>query len=81
MSEELIPEKKQEDKEFGKFGRWDIESAVRTIIEAEQIKLDTEKMKYVLPMLDKQKAAVDRASSVAEILYGTPKTKEKTNEN
>lgn len=49
MSDETKVEK--EKKEFGKFCRWEIESAVRTIIEAEQIKLDKEKMKYVLPML------------------------------
>jgi hypothetical protein len=38
-------------------------------------------MKYVLPQLEKQKAAVDNASSVADILYGTQKGKEKTDEN
>lgn len=68
MTDEVKPEK--EKKEFGKFDRWEIESAVRTIIEAEQIKLDKEKMKYVLPMLEEQKKALDKASSAAEVLYG-----------
>lgn len=72
MSDETKVEK--EKKEFGKFDRWEIESAVRTIIEAEQIKLDKEKMKYVLPMLEKQKKALDKASSAAEVLYGKQDT-------
>lgn len=72
MSAETKVEK--EKKEFGKFDRWEIESAVRTIIEAEQIKLDKEKMKYVLPMLEEQKKALDKASSAAEVLYGKQDT-------
>lgn len=79
MSE--VSTEKEQKKEFGKFDRWEIENAVRTIIEAEQIKLDKEKMKYVLPQLEKQKTAVENASSVADILYGTQKAKEKTDEN
>ena len=52
--------------------------AVDTIIRAEQIKLDRELMKYVLPELEKQKQALDKASSAAEILYGkAAKEKEK----
>lgn len=72
MSDETKVEK--EKKEFGKFDRWEIESAVRTIIEAEKIKLDKEKMKYVLPMLEEQKKALDKASSAAEVLYGKQDT-------
>lgn len=72
MSDEVKAVK--EKKEFGKFDRWEIESAVRTIIEAEQIKLDKEKMKYVLPMLEEQKKALDKASSAAEVLYGKQDT-------
>lgn len=68
---------KEEKKEFGKFDRWEVESAVNTIIRAEQIKLDKELMKYVLPELEKQKQALDKASSAAEVLYGkNAKTKE-----
>lgn len=72
MTDEVKAEK--EKKEYGKFDRWEIESAVRTIIEAEQIKLDNEKMKYVLPMLEKQKKALDKAATAAEILYGKQDT-------
>lgn len=68
---------KEEKKEFGKFDRWEIENAVRTLIEAEQIKLDKEKMKYVLPLLEKQKKALDNASSAADVLYGIQENKEK----
>ncbi|MBE7713710.1 MAG: hypothetical protein E7Z87_08195 [Cyanobacteria bacterium SIG26] len=63
-------EEKKEKKEFGKFDRWEVMNAVDTIIRAEQIKLDKEMMKYVLPELEKQKQALDRASSAAEILFG-----------
>ncbi len=66
-------EEKKEKKEFGKYDRWEIEHAVDTIIKAEQIKLDKDIMKYVLPLLEKQKKAADRASSAAEILYGKEK--------
>lgn len=61
---------KEEKKEFGKFDRWEVMGAVDTIIKAEQIKLDKELMKYVLPELEKQKQALDKASSAAEVLYG-----------
>lgn len=69
MSEEVKSVEK-EKKEFGKFDRWEIENAVRTIIEAERIKLDKEKMKYVLPLLEKEKEAVANVTSVADVLYG-----------
>ena len=66
---------KKEKKEFGKYDRWEIESAARTIIEAERIKLDKDKMKYIVPILEKEKKALDKASSVAEILYGNTNKK------
>ena len=65
-----MAEVKQPKKEFVKFDRWEVQSAVDTIIRAEQIKLDKELMKYVLPELEKQKQALDKASSAAEVLYG-----------
>lgn len=69
--------KEKEKKEFGKYDRWEIEEAVRTIIEAEQLKLDTEKMKYVLPELEKRKKALDNFSSAAEVLYGKRQSENK----
>lgn len=67
---EKVSNVKEEKKEFGKFDRWEVMGAVDTIIKAEQIKLDKELMKYVLPELEKQKQALDKASSAAEVLYG-----------
>lgn len=72
MLEDAKTEK--EKKEYGKFDRWEIENAVKIIIKAEQIKLDKEKMKYVLPLLEEQKKALDKASSAAEVLYGKQDT-------
>ena len=65
--------KEPEKKKYGKYDDWEIESAVRTIIEAERIKLDTDKMKYVLPLLEEQKKALEKAASAADILYGDKK--------
>lgn len=76
MSDKETVSEKKEKKEYGKYDRWEIESAVDTIIKAEQIKLDKEKMKYVLPLLEKQKKALDNASSAAEVLYGNREPKE-----
>ena len=41
-------------KKYGKFDEWEISNAVDTLIRAEEIKCDKEKMKYVLPELDKK---------------------------
>lgn len=37
----------EKEKKYGKYDDWEIESAARTIIEAEEIKRDKEKMKAV----------------------------------
>lgn len=76
MSDIKTASEKKAKKEYGKFDRWEIENAVDIIIKAEQIKLDKEKMKYVLPLLEKQKKALDNASSAAEVLYGNREHKE-----
>ena len=65
-----MAEVKEQKKEYGKFDRWEVQSAVDIIIRAEQIKLDGDLMKYVLPELEKQKKALEKASSAAEVLYG-----------
>lgn len=64
-----VKEVKEEKKEYGKYDRWEIENAVETIIKAEQLKLDKDKMKYILPLLEKQKKALDNFSSAADVLY------------
>ena len=56
-----------------KYDEWEVKNAVRTLIEAEEIKTNAELMSLVAPELEKQAKAV---SNAAEILYG----KEKSNE-
>lgn len=77
MSDSEVKSEKSK-KEFGKFDRWEIEAACDTIIKAEQIKLDKEKMKYILPLLEKQKQALDKAASAADVLYGSSHSKSDT---
>ena len=50
-------ESKEEKKEYGKFDKWEIESAARTLVEAEEIKADKEKMKYVKMCMGKKHMA------------------------
>ena len=52
---------KEEKKEYGKFDKWEIESAARTLVEAEEIKADKEKMKYVSMCMTKKHAAEKKA--------------------
>lgn len=62
------PVDEKAEKKFGKFDEWEINSAVRTIIEAEEIKADAEKMKYVGPLLKEKVAGMKRAiSSIADL--------------
>jgi hypothetical protein len=64
---EEVKEKK-ENKKYGKFEDYEIESAARTIQEAEEIKADPEKMKYVAMCLkDKCKAAEKAVKSIKSI--------------
>ncbi|MBQ8475710.1 hypothetical protein IJ531_01460 [bacterium] len=63
-------ELKEEKNKYGKFDEWVIRDAVDCLVRAEEIKKDKEKMKYVLPMLDKQAKSILEAKSAAEILYG-----------
>lgn len=43
-----------EEKEYGKYDKWEIQSAARTLMEAEEIKADSEKMKYVAQCMKEQ---------------------------
>lgn len=51
-----------ETKKKEKFDEWEINNMVDTIIRAEEIKKDKEKMKYVLPELNKRIKALDAVS-------------------
>lgn len=53
--------KKEEKKEYGKYDKWEIESAARCLVEAEEIKADKEKMKYVAMCMKKKHAAEKKA--------------------
>lgn len=67
MSEHTLKIDIENEGEKPKYSEWEIESAVRTIIEAEKIKQDAELMALVKPELDKQ---IKATSSAADILYG-----------
>lgn len=57
---EISTEKEDgEEKEYGKWNKWEIESAARTLLEAAAIKQDKEKMKYVAECMRKQADAMD----------------------
>lgn len=59
---------KEEKKEYGKYDKWEIESAARCLVEAEEIKADKEKMKYVAQCLEKQHGAAKKAVESIEDL-------------
>lgn len=67
---------KEEKKEYGKFDKWEIESAARTLVEAEEIKANPEKMKYVKMCMDKQfgatKKVIESIDDIRAIAKGEP---------
>lgn len=63
-----VDEKSKEKKEYGKYDKWEIESAARTLEEAETIKQDKEKMKYVaMCMKEKFKGMQKAIESIDDI--------------
>lgn len=54
-------EKEESEKEYGDYDKWEIESAARCIIEAEEIKRDKDKMKYVAQCLKEKGDAYSSA--------------------
>ena len=61
-------EVEKEDSKYGKFKEYEIKDAARTIIEAEEIKKDKEKMKYVKICLEnKSEAASNAIKTIADI--------------
>lgn len=64
--ETVSAEKKK--KKYGKFEDYEIEGAARTIQEAEEIKADPEKMKYVAKCLKEKASAAKKAvTSIQDI--------------
>lgn len=47
--------------------KWEIERWACSIVEAEEIKADPEKMKYVEPVLKKKREAIEKACAVKSI--------------
>jgi hypothetical protein len=64
----------KKDKEYGKYDKWEIESAMRTLIEAETIKKDSEKMKYVAECMREQ---ADQMSEVVNSISDLKKLAKK----
>jgi hypothetical protein len=67
----------KEEKKYGKYDEWEINCAVRTIIEAEEIKADAEKMKYVMPLLKEKAEGMKKAISSLQDLRDLAKSKAK----
>ena len=68
VSAQPLEAKKEEKKEYGKYDKWEIESAARTLVEAEEIKADKEKMKYVkMCMMKKHTAEKKAIESIADL--------------
>ena len=66
MEEQTLKINLSKEPEKPKFDEWEINSAVETIIKAEEIKGNTELMALVAPKLAKR---VKATNSAAEILY------------
>lgn len=67
----------KEEKKYGKYDEWEINSAVRTIMEAEEIKNDPEKMKYVKPLLQEKAQSMQKAINSIQDLRDIAKSKSK----
>jgi hypothetical protein len=75
MAEPTEDSKDSEDGEYGPFEKWEIESAVRTLLEAEEIKADPEKMKYVKMCMEEKYGAVKKAINSLSDLKAVAKEK------
>lgn len=64
MKVEIEMEGEESEGKYGKFKDYEIECAARTLMEAEEIKMDAEKMKYVQPLLEKKAKVI---SSLADL--------------
>lgn len=70
--------KKEEKKMYGKYEKWEVESWANTIVEAEQIKANPEKMKYVAQCLGKKQTATKRAIESIEDLRSLAKAEKES---
>lgn len=51
---------KEEKSKYGKYDEYEIKECARTLVKAEEIKADKDKMKYVAMCLKEKKKALDR---------------------
>lgn len=63
MKIEIEASEKEKSKEYGPFEKWEIESAMNTLHEAEEIKADAEKMKYVKMCMEKKMGSLKKSIS------------------
>lgn len=56
-----VSEPKKEKSKYGKYDEWEIRDAADTLIRAEQIKGDAEKMKQVKKCLDEKEKDTEKA--------------------
>lgn len=64
MEIKVIKESEEgKEKKYGKFDDWEIDCAVDALIRAEEIKNDSEKMKYVEPLLKEKLEKTKKAIS------------------
>lgn len=80
MAMEIEMESDSEDKKYGKYEDYEIECAARTLQEAEEIKADSEKMKYVKQYMEESlgnmKKAIGSISSTDDIRKARQKLEE-----
>lgn len=65
----------EKEKKYGKYDEWEIESAARTLVEAEEIKADAEKMKYVKMCMEKKYGAAKKVIASLDDLKKVAKEK------
>jgi len=63
---EMENEGKKEKKMYGKYEEYEINNCVDTLMRAEEIKSDSEKMKYVKMAIDKKKKAIASISDLKD---------------
>lgn len=73
------PKSNPEDSSTKGPDKWEIDNWVRTIMEAEEIRDDPEKMKHVSPLLEKKAASAQKAiRSIADLRGAADKMNKKS---
>ena len=72
---------KEKKSPYGKYEEYEIKNAADTLMEAELIKKDADKMKYVQMCIDKKMSALKEISSIDELREVRKKKTEKDNDD